>query len=271
MNRMRVFFLASFTLFYSTLPLDTFKGLWKKTEREVLNKNFATISEPVVTVTNARGPISICGWERSEIVIDAVKEGTPEEIQNTNLTWSYDKETNSMSIIVQAVDAEKRIAEVALILHVPEKAVLEKVHGEKGDITVEYMHGDATVTTGAGDIFVKNIRGSLKASVHTGLITIQQKTVSDKNFMLLDVMYGNITLSLPHGIHADIQARTIDGTVTCDHWITLESQTTKLNKDSWSRFKREAVGVIGTKEKRAKITADCQKGNIAFLITKKNE
>ena len=252
-----------------TMP-SSFKKLWPKMHTEVTSKEVSVSATPHIFVDNLLGPISVCGWDRDAAVIEVIKYGTVEEIKNTKVTIKYEKSSATLHIATHA-ETDQSIAKINLILNVPEKSILDKTCTNNGDITIRDIFDKVTASTLEGNIHVRNIRGALQAHTSKGSIEIRQKTLDKKNFMLLEALQGNITLYLPLSTHADIQAKTTEGVVKSDHFITLEPQTIKLNMDSWNQFKKEAIGVIGDNEKRPKITIDVTKGNILLLVTSNNE
>ncbi|MDZ4153189.1 hypothetical protein, partial [Methylicorpusculum sp.] len=58
---------------------------------------------------------------------------------------------------------------------------------------------------------------------------------------------------LPQGTNANLQAKTDQGCLTCDHFITLNPMTTQLDHESWNRFKKEADGILGTGDATIKV------------------
>ncbi len=249
---------------------SSFKKLWPKMHTEVTSKEMLVSSSPHISIDNLSGPISVFGWNRDAVVIEVIKYGTAEEIKNTKVTIKHEKSSSMIHITTHA-ETGQSIAKISLIVNVPEKSNEVKICTNSGDILVRDLFDKAILSTLEGNIQVKNIRGPLQAHSSKGSIEIKQKTLDKKNFMLLETLQGNITLYLPFSSHADIQAKTTEGELKSDHFITLEPQTIKLNTDSWNQFKKEAVGFIGDNEKRPKITVDVTKGNIFFLVTSNNE
>ena len=263
--------LSAYTITLPALILpSSLKKLWATVHTEVTSKEIPVSASSHISIDNLIGSISVYGWDRDAIVIEVIKNGTAEEIKNTKVTIKYEKSSATAYITTHA-ETNQPIAKINLIINAPEKSMLDKVSTNNGDITIRDIFDKVTVSTLEGNVLIKNIRGALQAHTSKGTIEIRQKTLDKKNFMLLDALQGNVTLYLPLSTHADVQAKTTEGVVKCDHFITLEPQTIKLNNDSWNQFKKEAVGVIGDNEKRPKITIDVTKGNISLLVTSNNE
>jgi hypothetical protein len=107
-----------------------------------------------------------------------------------------------------------------------------------GKVEVLESPGDVTVRLTDGQVEVSDHEGSLDAAVTNGAITIGVAGLSSTEQILADATNGQVALTLPQDIDADLIARTKQGTVAfsksdfdavSDFTQTLQSVSATLN------------------------------------------
>ena len=93
--------------------------------------------------------------------------------------------------------------------------------------------------------FVKPPQIYVTLSNDNGKIKASCKIVPQGSTIKLDAP-GAITLQLPEDVNADIQAESEQGSIICDHYITIKPFITQLNPKAWTQFKRNINGTIGS-------------------------
>jgi len=116
---------------------------------------------------------------------------------------------------------------------------------EAGSITIEQAYKPIYATTKKGTILIQDALDSITASAEKGPITAHCTRLPAQGCIHIRTTTGPITLHLPHAIHASVHASSAQGTVTCDHLITIDPHTTRLNTHAWSMFKKEVRGRLG--------------------------
>lgn len=116
---------------------------------------------------------------------------------------------------------------------------------EVGSITIEQSYKPIYATTKKGAILIQDALDSITASAEKGAITAHCTQLPAQSCIYIRTTNGPITLHLPHAIHASVHASSVQGTVTCDHLITIDPHTTRLNTHAWSMFKKEVRGKLG--------------------------
>ena len=145
---------------------------------------------------------------------------------------------------------------------IPKTASVKVSVKQQGCIKIKKVEGAVVAKTYQGDINIHGTVESVTAKTTYGTIKIKVKELPATSSLFLEAFKGYVELTLPHLINANLTARTAQGTVTSTVPITTTPQTIVLNKESWARFKKEALGTLG--QGGAPITIEATKGNITI-------
>lgn len=231
--------------------------LWQKNEQEVLKKSYDIKPDGTLKIDNIQGNIQVKTWDKDKIEIEATKTGTVEDLKNTTLSV---KSNSDQVSITTKVPENAQAATVQYSIMVPEKAKIHLAIAEKGTIKIEHPMGPVDVATDDGAIDITDSTNIVTAKNRTGKMTIKQKKFSGDSCLFLESFNGDIYLYLPRETKANLQAKTIGGLITSEYPVTLYPITMKLNKDSWSRIKKEVKGTLS--DGGAPITIETTKSNI---------
>lgn len=276
--------------------------------QDVINREYPSAPETTVTVVNQNGNITIKSWHHSHVCLKAVKKSTkseflPELLVKEKIATANDHTTLT---ITSAKKTETANGSIDFTLMVPAQTHLNisthkgniciedprgpvvtrtengsiSIHNAahtvnantqiSGPITINGAHHNVHATTDNGNITIRNARRSIIAQAKSkGSITIASNYIAPNSHLKLLTQSGNIILSLPEKTHATIDGNATHGTFVCEYPITLSPQTTPLNKDAWTRFRRQAQGIIGTdRQDQATITVASTNGNIKIMKPK---
>jgi hypothetical protein len=86
----------------------------------------------------------------------------------------------------------------------------------EGNITVENVSGNMEISTLDGDITLKNISGTTVANSMDGNITVVFRTITENRPMAFSTIDGDIDITFPERIKADITAKNVDGSIYTD-------------------------------------------------------
>ncbi len=135
-----------------------------------------------------------------------------------------------------------------------------------GSIVIGNVQGNVYADTNFGSINIKDAAQNVIAKTNKGIITVACSELPATSTIQLETKNGTINLALPASANATIDGSTRRGSLTSDHYLTIKSHTTKLNRQAWTRFKKEVHGILGSGEADIKLSADS--GNIKILQTK---
>ncbi len=242
----------SFSIFNSSF----FSRLWPTYNQEIITKEYAIQPECTVEITNQEGGITLKTWSQRKILIEAVKKGSPEQLQHTTVGI---KVTDHTITITTRCTGSEQPAHVDYTIMLPEQASAT-IKTDKGPIKIKHMLGSIDAFSQNGSIEICDAVQTVVAKTHKGSIKVKQKSFSQPYALFLEALQGSIDLFLPIDSNADLQAQTLSGSVTSELPVTLHACTVKLNKDTWDRLKREVHGTLGTGG--APITIEVNRGNI---------
>lgn len=248
--------------------------------KEIIEKEYPLdTKQKKLVLENNHGNITIkTDWQKNSIALTAtIHKSKPDE----NPLQIIDESSAHEFTLRTLSDNTQSKAKIDYELIVPQNLKLQ-LSTNKGHITVNDTHGITMATTDCGSIYFNNIQNKARATTTTtgsiyckdctgalytstnrgnikmsevqntviaktdmGKINLKCKDLPEKSKLNLKSSLGNIAISLPQECNADIKATTEQGTCICDHYITLRSQTTKLNDHAWRQFKRSIDGTIG--------------------------
>ncbi len=236
------------------------KKIFTPAEKEILTKEFSFDAESNLEVIIPKGNITIKTWNNNKLLIELEKRGTPEEIKATKAIFKELEKEKTLRVIVSYKSEDVAYTNLNILL--PKSANLKSICTDKGVIKVEDIDGSIQATIHEGDIDIKNSTNSVNAKADRGSITVRQKQLQDNCSIFLETLSGDINLYLPKETNADLNAKTNYGKVTSELFVTTRPITTKLNKNSWKQFTKEACGTLG--DGGAPITLDADRGNIGI-------
>ena len=268
---------------------------------EVLQKEYKIEKQGTMIIKNIDGPITITtGWKKNTIFLKAIKKSNkPEQLPYIKVV---DKQIAPDKLMIKTEYTQtktKGFVEYELIvptdirLQISTNQGAIKIKEIQGPISATTVQGDIEIiktnnvihaqTTKTGSIVIDQAHGAISATAHHGDITIDHSyqsilattskghisaicnAVPSTSSIRLETNSGLITLALPTTTNASFRGKTVRGTITSNHYLTLKPCTTKLNTMAWSRFKKEVDGIFGTGE--AEIKCRSNYGNIKIVET----
>lgn len=189
-----------------------------------------------------RGNITVKGYNGQEVLIEAGprKNGDQDDdddrkretsglrriiAPNSNLT--VEEENNVMKIDVQS---HRRSMDV--VLQVPVKTSLNLHSVNNGNVTVENVTGDIEVNNLNGQITLTGVGGSVVAHALNGKITATLREVDASKPMSFSSLNGNIDVTLPQSIKANLNLQTVRGEVYSDFDVVLGATPPKVEETS---------------------------------------
>lgn len=267
------------------------------TKKQIIQKDITRTTQKILIVENLQGTIKIkTDWNQNIISMTAIKKATEENLAKITIDIDTSKtdsirmktifhdesvkgsvdytliipkqmtvnlKTPKGNIRVKRFDGEVRAhtgdgnIEIA---NVSKKVVAEV--DDTGNIIIDQSQGTIEATTAAGNIQINNAKNSIAATTNYGDIVVQANSLPPTGSLQLNAT-GALYVYLPENINAHVRAQASRGKVFSEHYITLASQTTKLNTQAWAQLQRCVEGSIGTGE--ADISLQSSSGSIRIL------
>jgi DUF4097 and DUF4098 domain-containing protein YvlB len=112
---------------------------------------------------------------------------------------------------------------VDLVITVPRHSSLDLKSISNGDIHVEHVDGEIDADDMNGRIVLRNVSGSVVAHSLNGEVLATFDRVEPSKPMSFSTLNGNIDVTLPDDVKADVRMKTDNGDIYSDFDVKLES------------------------------------------------
>lgn len=188
------------------------------------------------------GSITVVGYEGKDILLNVrTEENTGKKTKENEgpagmKRYSLDNKTDiTAEVKNNVVVVRSKIMNQAyhLTLKIPQKDVnliLKSV--EKSDIKVSNVAGEMEVTSVNGSIQLNKIAGSVVANTVNGAIVVVFKGIDAKAPMAFSTLNGNIDVTFPDALKANLKLKSDHGEIYSDYNIAVDpgKTTTEQNK-----------------------------------------
>jgi len=218
-------------------------------------------------VDNVNGRIEIVGWDRNEVVVQALKHGkTRESVEAAKIeveaspdeisihTKGPPDETGFPGIWSWFKNGENNKAIVDYAVQVPRHARLAGIASVNGRVGINGVGGDIEASTVNGTVEVQHGAGSLKLSTVNGRIDAKLVSLGGDQSVSLSTVNGAIEATLPPNADAEVTADTINGGMSSEFPALVVKKEFPL-----SRHLKGALGNGG-----ATVKATTVNGSIRF-------
>ena len=219
----------------------------RNTTKDQLIVNLSNPNKPgTLDINLVYGYIHIQGHAGKDVIIDAASTGELPRENNEGLKripkgnplgLSADEKNNHIT-----VSTSSHSFPVNLTIKVPWRTELKLRTYDKGDIVVGNVIGSMEVDNVNGGIILKNVGGSIVANTYNGQLKASfQDTQFDKP-MAFSSMGGQIDVSYPSTLKANVKVKSENGEVFSDFNIarsqskivkTSNSEVNKSTLDDW--------------------------------------
>ncbi|MBO9638820.1 DUF4097 family beta strand repeat-containing protein [Siphonobacter aquaeclarae] len=195
------------------------------------------------------GSIKVIGYTGKDVVIEAVagastRKSKPEESNgmkristDNSLDLSAEEKNNQVK-----VESGTVFRTVNLTIKVPQKFSLTLSTVNNGNISVENVSGEHTVTNVNGTIQLTGISGSAVANTVNGNLTAQFNTITAGTPMAFSTLNGNVDVTFPATLKATVNLKSDRGEIFTDFDVAIQRKPVKTErtaKDGMYRVKLE--------------------------------
>jgi DUF4097 and DUF4098 domain-containing protein YvlB len=178
-----------------------------------------------VSLHNINGGVTITGWERNEVQIDAVKSA---DSQQKLEEASIEVESSSSSVEIRTKYPEGRNhnnpATVTYELHVPRTSRLDGIHLVNGSLSVSQFGGDVRAELVNGSSTIQDLAGRTEISSVNGAVHAFYRSLENVKEVRLKSVNGSVNLGLPSSPNADVSVSTVNGGITTDFPLTVQGK-----------------------------------------------
>jgi len=175
------------------------------------------------------GSITVKAYDGKEVIVEAHGRGESDNERPTkngmhripmNGSGITAEEDNN----VVKIETESYRHPVDLLIQVPAKTSLKLTAINDGNITVSGVDGDIEVSNNNGKIMLNNIAGSVVAHALNEKIVCSFREVNAGKAMSFSSMNGDIDVTFPADLKANLKIRNDQGEVYSDFDVTLQAQ-----------------------------------------------
>ncbi|MES2005216.1 MAG: DUF4097 family beta strand repeat-containing protein [Bacteroidota bacterium] len=208
------------------------------------------------------GSIKVVTYEGKDVIIDAQtgsekrnKSGVNVSVNvNTKNSSSDGMASNGMKKInagreldITAEEKNNRItvhsnswkSPITLTIKVPQsEANLKLSTINDGDITVTNVSGELEINNTNGGVYLTNISGSVVASALNSSVVVTFKSIDPKAAMAFSTLNGNIDVTFPTSLKANVKLKSDRGEMFTDFDIEADKAQPKVERSSQSGMYR---------------------------------
>jgi DUF4097 and DUF4098 domain-containing protein YvlB len=195
-----------------------------------------------ISVHNQNGSVEIAGWDKDKVEINGTKFASSHEALD-RIRIDIDHTGGSIAIRTVVPGDRYFILGAKYVIHVPRQSKLDRIVSSNGSVRVNDIGDDVTLRTSNGSIHIGNVRGRVSAETSNGGIEGQNldgacKVETSNGSIHLSQLRGTveatssnggITVRLPSGAKADVEAETSNGAVTSD-FAELTQHSSEKNR-----------------------------------------
>lgn len=192
---------------------------------EVFHRTVPLSTSGSVSLENINGNVTITGWERNEVQIDAVKKANSQQKLDEA---KIEVEASNDAVHVRTKYPEGRSnnnpATVTYELHVPRNARLDGIDLVNGSLSVSEFAGDLTANLVNGSSNVHDLAGRTDLSSVNGSVNAFYRSLNNVTEIRLKSVNGAVKLGLPASPNADVSVSTVNGSITTDFPLQVQGK-----------------------------------------------
>lgn len=180
--------------------------------------------DATVSLSNVNGDVEIVAWDRNEVSVSAEKIAPDASgLQRMQIVIDH-----SPARLVIKTEYEKgwkfwrgQRAEVRYKLMVPAGVTLNKIDVVNSDVTVRGVKGHVNLDSVNGGIEADGLTAGGRFDTVNGSIRAGFEKLSPGDKIVLDTVNGSCTVTLPPSAAFELDASSVNGSISCDFPITL--------------------------------------------------
>jgi DUF4097 and DUF4098 domain-containing protein YvlB len=176
------------------------------------------------------GGITVKAYDGKEVIVEArarnheggSTDGGPKRIAISSTGLSVEEENNQVNI-----NAESHIRPIDLTITVPMHTSLHLRAVNDGDIVVNGVEGELDVDDINGSVTLTDISGSAVAHALNGRLLVTFRRVNPQKPMAFSSLNGDIDVTFPADLKANVSLRSDMGDVFSDFDVQLQAAATQ--------------------------------------------
>ena len=203
-------------------------------------KSYRLAQDSRVSVKNVSGAVIVKGYDGESIVVTGIKEGrdrdqiTIEDLSNggnVEVKVRYPEHCNCNASVRFEVKVPRSInydydafSSVSGDVEVDGAAGTLRAKSVSGNVRIKDANGTIDAKSVSGEVHVEKASGAVNAKSTSGNVRVDLVRVDGTNRMEFGSVSGNVNVSLPAGVGAEIEMSTMSGSLETDFPITIEKK-----------------------------------------------
>ncbi len=215
-------------------------------------KSYRLVQGSRVSVKNVSGDVIVKGYDGDAVTVRGFKEGRDrdklevEDLSDGNhvdISVRYPKNCNCEASIRFEVNVPRN-------LNLNYDAISSvsgdvEIDGARGTVNVKAVSGDVKIVTAqgiihadsvSGDVHVERASGSVSAKSISGDVKVNLQNVDSDEAMEFSTVSGDVNVSMPSNLGAEVDMKTLSGDLRTDFGITVEKKEHGPGKTAHGRL-----------------------------------
>ena len=232
-------------------------AIFSLSQEETVDKATVSFSNPSkpgrIEASVHNGSITVKGYEGKEVIVEAKTSGRM--IKELKIAKAFEEVKEKVKKLKKIgmrrisspggteleIEEEDNVIEVNvssikqtidLIIQVPYSTSLELSAHNNGDITVENVNGEIEINHHNGALKLTGISGNVVAHTFNGDITVTLSKVNPEKPMSFSTWNGDIDVTFPANIKANVKMKSERGEIYSDFDIRLDKTPQRIVEDS---------------------------------------
>lgn len=214
---------------------------------------FSDPSRPgTLRVSLLNGGITVLGYPGKEVLVTSKPSGEdPDEIEEEE-EEDVDDRARGLRRVPNlssgiAIEESNNVVEIAsrsfsrgfdVEVQVPVATEVELSTVNDGNIVVRNVEGEISVENTNGNVMIRDVSGSVVAHALNGDVEVSLQRVDPKKEMSFTSLNGNVDVTLPADMRADLRVKSDNGEIFTDFDIKLSSQAEPRSSSDESKSGR---------------------------------
>ena len=200
------------------------------------------------------GSITVEGYDGSEVLVEASERPGNEKsehregmmrIPNTGFGLTISEKANKVTV---SADWSRR--PIDLVIRVPRRTSVRLSSTTNGELSIQGVTGEHELSNTNGAIYALEVSGSVVASTTNGRVEVSFVDLQMDKPMSFTTWSGDVDVTLPEGLRADLKLESGRGNVYSDFDVDLKPMATRVQREGGDgafrvRLERAVEGTIG--------------------------
>lgn len=183
---------------------------------------------PLNVDAGTNGGIVIEGWDRNEVRVRAVVQGSARSASRAReIANQVQVQAGGGRVYATGPELERREWwSVSYRINVPRKNDLD-LRASNGGITIVGVTGNMRFDTTNGGVRLQDVGGRVNGGTRNGGLNVMLSGNKwDGDGLDVETSNGGVTVSIPDGYNAEFETRTVNGSLRIDFPITVQGELT---------------------------------------------